>query len=197
MWYIVGLGNPGEKYKNTRHNVGWRVLDLLAEQIANGEWGKSNHANTLYLHGELAGEPVELLKPQTYMNKSGDTVRYVTDKYQAVPREFVVVYDDIDLPLGDVKLSVGKGDGGHNGIKSIISALGGRGFVRLRIGIAPVSFWTGKTYRPTGDKLQRYVLGKFTTREQREVDSAVLQAIEALKSIVCHGPEYSMNKFNQ
>ncbi len=150
MFYIVGLGNPGDKYKQTRHNVGRMMVEALKEDGSFSDWTKSKHANALYAHGEVGGGPAELILPETFMNKSGETVRYVVEKHEAKPEDFIVVHDDIDLPFGELKTGVGRGAGGNNGVESIIKHLGSKDFVRVRVGIAPRSFWTGEVKRPQG-----------------------------------------------
>ncbi len=196
MFYIVGLGNPGEKYDNTRHNIGRDILFTLAKD-GFSEWYTSKLAQALGSRGTLSGVVVELVVPETFMNKSGDTVRYLKDKQGAQPKDLIVIYDDVDLPLGELKVSVGRGDGGHNGIKSIIGALGSKDFVRIRVGVAHKSFWTGKTLRPAGGgKMQRHVLGKFTKGEVSKVAEVTKLVTEALEMLVTVGAEKTMNKFN-
>ncbi len=155
MFYIVGLGNPGEKYENTRHNVGKHFLKCFAERHHFGAWEKDKGANALYTRGSVSEALIELLMPETYMNNSGDSVRYLKNKHDVTPEELILVYDDIDLPLGTFKISKGKGDGGHNGVSSVIKAFGSKDFVRIRIGIAGTSLWTGKPKRPNGAGLNR------------------------------------------
>ncbi len=146
MHYIVGLGNPGEKYKNTRHNIGWTVLDYFIENEGlPGLVDSAKYAGSMST-GVVNGQEVTILYPNTFMNKSGSAVRKLVPKEEA--EKLVVVYDDVDLPVGDIKVSVGRGAGGHNGVASIIESLGSKDFVRVRVGIAPVSFWTGKAGRP-------------------------------------------------
>lgn len=193
MYYIVGLGNPGDKYKQTRHNVGRMSLEWLVSQ---GDWEKSKHANALYSRGELSGEAIEFLLPETFMNKSGDTVRYVVTKHNATPEQFIAVHDDIDLPFGEIKVSVGKGAGGNNGVDSIIEALKSKDFVRVRIGIAPTSFWTGKVKRPAGHQLSSFVLKPFTSGELKKLEDVYPQVKEVLTCIVTEGVTKAMNRFN-
>lgn len=192
MFYILGLGNPEEKYDNTRHNVG---RDFVRD-LAGVEFQKSKHANALYAWGTVAGEEVEWLLPETYMNKSGDTARYVAEKHGAKPADFIVLYDDVDLAIGEMKVSVGRGDGGHNGIKSLIQALKSKDFVRIRIGVAPKSFWTGKARRPEAAALSRHVLGKFTSGEQKKLAVVRDEVEKALEMIVGEGTQKAMNRFN-
>lgn len=193
MFYILGLGNPESKYDHTRHNVGRDLVRMVAGDVS---WELSKHAKALLARGELAGLGVEWLLPETYMNNSGDTARYVADKHGAAPGEFVVIYDDVDLPLGEIKVSVGRGDGGHNGIKSIIGALKSKDFVRIRVGVARKSFWTGKARRPVGAALPRHVLSRFSGSEQKKVAEMASVVEKALQTIVKDGTERAMNEFN-
>lgn len=194
MKYIVGLGNPGEKYKTTRHNAGRMFLE---SQVDKNGWSKSKHANALYQHGTCIGEQVEYLLPETFMNKSGDTVAYVVKKHGAKPEEFIVLHDEIDLPFGEIKISKGRGGGGNNGVSSIIQKLGSKDFVRIRIGIAPTSFWTGKTKRPAGGgPLERFVLKPFTPSERKQLLEVFEKVDAALQTIVKSGVEEAMNKWN-
>lgn len=196
MHYIVGLGNPGKQYEGTRHNVGRDLLLQLAENEGWGSWERSKNANALYLHGTLAGAPVEFVLPETFMNRSGETVTYLKKKHDAKPEELIVIYDDVDLPVGEVKIAKGRGAGGHNGIESVINALGSKDFVRVRIGVAPKSFWSGKTLRPAGEKLSRHVLGNFGITEKGKVAESFKTANAALEAIVRDGPETAMNAIN-
>lgn len=194
MFYIVGLGNPGEKYENTRHNVGRIVVRAMAGEVS---WEKSKHANALYAWGEIAGTEVGWILPETFMNKSGDTIRYVVKKHEANPGQIIVIYDDVDLALGEIKLSKGRGDGGHNGIKSIIGALGTKEFMRVRVGIAPKSFWTGKVRRPAGGApMTRHVLGRFSRGEEKVLAEVNETVAGAIKSILTDGIEKAMNHYN-
>lgn len=195
MFYIVGLGNPGEKYENTRHNVGWRVLDYLIET---GGLPKSV-ASSKYVgkisEGVLEGEEVTLLYPDTFMNKSGSAVKKLVPKGEE--DRLVVIYDDVDLGNGEIKVSVGRGSGGHNGVQSIINAIGTKNFIRVRVGVASKSFWTRKPRRPEGGAaMTKHVLSDFKKREQGELNQALETASEAIKAIIREGVELAMNKCN-
>ena len=192
MFYILGLGNPEEKYDGTRHNVG---RDMV-RQLAGGEWEKSKPANALYQRESVAGTNVEWVLPETYMNKSGDTVRYIATKHAACPEDFIVIYDDVDLAFGEVKVSFARGSGGHNGLKSIEQALKSKDYIRIRIGISPKSFWTGKVKRPSGAAMGKYVLARFSSSEKKQLPELAATVREILAVIAQSGVEKAMNQFN-
>jgi len=193
MYYIVGLGNPGEKYAHTRHNVGFMVLDALTRDVQLPTAVTSSKYAGRVSEGVVDGTEVLLLYPDTFMNNSGSAVRKLVP-----PREIaqlIVIYDDVDLPIGTVKVATGKGSGGHNGIASIINSLGSKDFIRVRVGIAGKTLF-GKTKRPTGDRLADHVLGDFKKREQGSLDTSVSAAVAAIKRIVTDGVVAAMNMYN-
>ena len=194
MFYIVALGNPGREYEETRHNVGWFMADALREQYHFTAPVFSARYQGRVSHGQIEGNDIVLLYPDTFMNHSGVAVK------KLVPREevssLVVLYDDTALPLAELKISHGRGDGGHNGIKSIITELGTREFSRIRIGIAPRSWLTGAPKLITGEKLPKFVLGRFTTREQRELETKTSAVCDAVRLMVLHGVAFAMNRYN-
>lgn len=193
MFYIVGLGNPGKEYETTRHNVGWMVLDYLIETKGLPSPFTSSKFAGRVSEGMLGENEVTLLYPDTFMNKSGSAVKKLVPK--GAEGNLVVVYDDVDLPTGEIKVSSGRGDGGHNGIKSIIASLGTKDFVRVRVGIAPVSFF-GATKRPKGARLPKHVLGDFKKREQKDVEQSLMYATKAIECLVTEGLEKTMNQYN-
>ncbi len=195
MFYIVGLGNHGEKYQNTRHNVGWLICDYVRVEARLPDLIDDKSMSGRMTEGAIAGAPVRLLYPDTFMNNSGSAV------VKFVPRNevgnLIVIHDDIDLPLGEIKLGKGRGDGGNNGIKSLIEKLGTKDFVRIRIGIAPRSFWTGEVKRPKGGgALERFVLKSFTKKEVEQLKEVKERAFAALQTILSSNLETAMNKFN-
>lgn len=193
MHLIVGLGNPGEEYENTRHNIGWEVLELLSKDL---EWEHSKNAKSWYAHTKIGKEKVELLKPTTFMNKSGSAVAYASKKHKVKPENIIVVHDDMDLPLGKMRVVFGRGSGGHKGVESVKRAIKTNDFIRLRLGIAK-STPKGVVKKPKGaEAVQKFVLGKWTPAESEEVDRVKKSAIEALETLVKEGLTTAMNRFN-
>ena len=193
MYYLVPLGNPGEKYETTRHNVGWLAVDYCKNLWRLPELVESGSASGRVTDGVVNNVEVKVLYPDTFMNNSGSAVVKLVP--QSEINHLIVVHDDIDLPFGEIKLVQGKGGGGNNGVSSIIQKLGSKDFIRVRIGIAPTSFWTGKTKRPAGGgPLERFVLKPFTTAEQKELDFVYEKVKAAIESIVVDGLESAMNK---
>ncbi len=184
---IVGLGNPEPKYEKTRHNIGFEAVDRLAEKWL-GSWQNHRRFQGLFSEGMgKNGEKCYLLKPLTYMNRSGQSVRAVLDWYKLSPQSVLVIYDDMDLPLGRLRLRLSGSAGGHNGMKSIISHLGNQDFPRLRIGI-------GKSNQ--NQETISYVLGKFTPQE-REIVSKVLDlTVDAVEMALKEGIEKAMSLYN-
>lgn len=185
MFVIAGLGNPGRKYENTRHNVGFCVIDRLADKYGISVNEKMFQA--LVGRGVIEGEKVLLVKPQTFMNLSGESIQPILGYYKVDPEDFVVVYDDISLETGNIRVR-GKGSaGGHNGIKNIIARLGTQEFPRVRIG-------TGE--KPSQMDLADYVLGHFTSEEQKLMAEAYEAGASACVTLMQEGVETAMNHFN-
>lgn len=185
MYLVVGLGNPGEEYEKSRHNVGFILLD----SIVSGVWEKSSKANTFYFKGEIKNEEVEYLKPQTFMNESGFSVAYAEKKHSILPEHIIVIHDDIDLPLGTIRISFDRGDGGHNGIKSIFQHLGSREFVRVRVGISIIDE-TGVLRKPD-------VLGNFSKSDLEKLKTDIAPKVSSiLESIIVDGREKAMTLYN-
>ncbi|MEL6137773.1 MAG: aminoacyl-tRNA hydrolase [Cyanobacteria bacterium J06628_6] len=186
---VVGLGNPGPKYDRTRHNVGFEVLDALAK-----DWPASLVENKRF-HGIVgdsrtpAGDRLVFLKPTTYMNRSGQSVRSIVDWYKLDPAAVLVVYDDMDLPVGRLRLRTSGSAGGHNGMKSIISHLGTQDFPRLRIGI-------GTANKAQGNGVVSHVLGKFAPEARQQMNAVIPIAVEAIHLCLRKGVEPAMNRYN-
>ncbi len=181
---VVGLGNPGPEYANTRHNMGFMVVDRLSRRHRIPM--KSSQHGARVGAGEIKGEPVALAKPLTFMNVSGRAVAPLLQKYSLQPANLVVVYDDVDLPLGKIRLRARGSAGGHNGIKSIIASLGTMEFPRVRIGIGR----SGKA-----DMID-HVLSGFKPHEREEIDLALERAADAVEDILVRGIEPAMNTYN-
>ena len=185
MYIIAGLGNPDGRYENTRHNVGFEVIDILADRM--GICADEKKHRALCGRGVLEGQKVILLKPQTYMNLSGESVRAAADFYKAEPKNIIVVYDDISLEPGQLRIR-GKGSaGGHNGIKNIIAHLGTQEFPRVKVGIGE---------KPKGMDLADYVLSHFSQGERESMREAYKEAAEAVAVMVGQGIDEAMNRFN-
>lgn len=194
MNYIVALGNPGEEYIGTRHNIGWAVADALVSEFGLTSPVSSSKYQGLYSYGSIGNGEVNVLYPTTFMNNSGSAVKKLVPVGEQ--SQLIVLHDDVDLPLGEIKISTSRGAGGHNGVKSIIAELGSNEFLRIRIGVAQKSFFTGKVKRPTGDKLPRFVLAKFTRSEEKIVKEIESLVCSAVSLIVKEGGAVAMNKYN-
>lgn len=185
-WLIVGLGNPGEKYENTRHNVGFQVVDELAErQNAPVQKLKFKALTNLLT---ISGEKVLVMKPVTYMNLSGEAVRPAADFYKIPPERILVISDDTALDLGKLRIRTKGSAGGHNGLKNIIQHLGTDQFPRVRVGV-------GQKPHPDYD-LADWVLGKFQGEAKKVMDEAVKRAADAVECILKEGTDRAMNRFN-
>jgi PTH1 family peptidyl-tRNA hydrolase len=184
---IVGLGNPEPKYDNTRHNIGFAAVDELAK-VWQMPLKENKRFQGLFSEGVTpGGQKVRLLKPLTYMNRSGQSVRAVTDWYKVEPRSVLVIYDDMDLPVGRLRMRLSGSAGGHNGMKSIIAHLGSQEFPRLRIGI-------GKS---DGEKTTiSHVLGKFAPEEFKAIEEILYTSVKAIELSLKAGIEQSMNRYN-
>ena len=185
MYLIVGLGNPGKQYDMTRHNIGFHTIDYIADKYG----AKLTKLKFKAVYGEatISGEKVYLVKPQTYMNLSGESVRAAADFYKVDPEDILVIYDDISLEPGQLRLR-GKGSaGGHNGIKNIIAHLGTQEFPRVRIGVGE---------KPARMDLADYVLGHFPKEEAETMTTAFKDGAAAVVDMMTEGVEAAMNHFN-
>jgi len=186
MYLIAGLGNPTDQYARTRHNIGFEVIDELADR--NGISMDINKHKAVCGKGVVAGEKVILLQPQTYMNLSGESVREAVEYYKIDPtEELIVIYDDISLSVGQLRLRAKGSAGGHNGIKSILACLGTDVFKRIKVGVGD---------KPKGGDLADYVLGRFEGEDQVKADEGVKQAALAVECILKEGLQVAMNQFN-
>lgn len=185
MKLIVGLGNPGSRYRLTRHNLGFMIVDALAERWRISVGGKRHEAELGA--GEVAATRVVLAKPQTFMNASGESVAKLRRLHRLEPTDILAIYDDLDLPLGRIRLRAEGGAGGHNGVASLISVLG-KGFPRLRVGI-------GRP--PGGADPVGYVLEPFEASERALVEEAIARAADGAESWIAQGLEPTMNVVNR
>ncbi len=184
---IVGLGNPEPKYDQTRHNIGFESVDILAQQWQ-ASWQENKRFQGLFAEKVIAnGNKIYLLKPLTYMNRSGQAIRAVTDWYKLSPESVLLVYDDLDLPVGRLRMRLSGSAGGHNGVKSTIAHLGTQDFPRLRIGI--------KKSHPTKDTIS-HVLGKFTPTEKEVIAKVLSVSVEAIEVSLREGVEKAMSLYN-
>jgi PTH1 family peptidyl-tRNA hydrolase len=184
-WLVVGLGNPGPAYSGNRHNVGFMVVDLLAARMS-GRF-KAHKSRAEIVEGRLAGERVVLAKPRSYMNESGGPVSALTDFFKVPLDRLVVVHDELDLPYGGLRLKLGGGDNGHNGLKALRRSLGSGEFLRVRFGIG----------RPPGRMdAAAFVLRDFSAAERKELELEVDRAADAVEALVADGLEKAQNAFN-
>jgi PTH1 family peptidyl-tRNA hydrolase len=186
MYLVAGLGNPGEEYESTPHNLGFRVVDLLAERHSIRVNRKDSKALTGV--GEIAGKAVMLAKPQTYMNLSGTSVAPLMEKHSLTPADLILVYDELDLPWGELRIKPRGSAAGHKGTTSVIGSLGTQEFVRVRLGINP-----GREIREGAE----YLLAPIKRSQQKETEELVGRGADAVTSIIAEGVEKSMTKFNR
>jgi PTH1 family peptidyl-tRNA hydrolase len=180
---VVGLGNPGPRYETTRHNLGFLVADILAERIGSG-FKAHKRSGAEVATGRLGDRSVVLAKPRVYMNESGRQVGPLANFYSVAPADVIAIHDELDIDFGRIRLKLGGGEGGHNGLRSVASALGTKDFQRVRIGIG----------RPPGRKdAATYVLENFTPAERREVGTICEQAADATELLIQLGVEAAQN----
>ncbi len=182
---VVGLGNPGNEYADTLHNVGFHCVDLLAERHGAGPLAGSRHYAAEAATIELT--PVALAKPMTYVNKSGLAVREISAKYDLEPSEILVIYDDMDLDPGVLRIRPKGGSGGHNGIKSIIESMSTQEFPRVRIGVG----------RPSRGGAVQHVLGRASKADAARIEQGIHRAAEAVLAVLAEGVDAAMNRFNR
>ena len=185
MKLVVGLGNPGKKYERTRHNVGFLVIDHIASQ--NEIKVSTSRCNALVGEWSSRGDKIVFAKPQTYMNRSGESVKALMRRFHATPGDVVVVYDDLDLPFGRIRIRAKGSAGGHRGVASIMESLAGAPFCRVRVGI-------GRP--PTGMDPADYVLEPFSAQEIVALDEVVSRAAQALMCLLQEGSQRAMTRFN-
>mgnify|MGYP001596746321 CR=1 FL=1 len=195
MHIIVGLGNPGEEYEGTRHNAGFLCVVRFAAANDFPEWKEDKKIRALVSEASIGKEKTKLVLPQTFMNKSGASVKPLVGSKKAASR-LIVVHDDLDLPLGSFKISFGKSSGGHRGVESVMKGVGTKDFVRVRVGIAPATPG-GKLRKPTGEKkVLDFIIGKLRKPELETLKKLSKKVSEALLLIVSEGREKAMSTFN-
>lgn len=185
MYIIAGLGNPTKEYDKTRHNVGFLAIDALADKYHIDVSEKKHKA--LCGRGTIEGQKVVLMKPQTFMNLSGESIRAAVDFYKVDPEDIIIIYDDISLEPGQLRIRLKGSAGGHNGIKNIIAHLGTQEFPRIKVGIGA---------KPPRMDLADYVLSRFSQGEQKLMDDAFKEAADAAVMMMTDGAERAMNHFN-
>ncbi|MDO4339827.1 MAG: aminoacyl-tRNA hydrolase [Eubacteriales bacterium] len=187
MYLIVGLGNPGRQYEGTRHNMGFDTIDYLIEKHGIPQSGVK--FNAIYGKGIIGGEKVILMKPLSFMNLSGGPVQEMAGYFKIDPEnEMIVVYDDIDLEPGQLRIRKQGSAGGHNGIKDIIRRLGTQKFLRVKVGVGA---------KPKGWDLADYVLGRFPGSDRKLIDEAIQRAGDAVEKIIADGADAAMNEYNR
>jgi len=193
MVLIIGLGNPGPEYKNTFHNIGFWAAEILKLKIESfSDWKNSKKLLAEISQGKINGQKAVLAKPQTFMNNSGRAAKNLVKYYfpgRPAKRRLLVIHDDIDLPLGKIRIVENRGAAGHKGVESIIKELKTKNFIRLRIGIQPK---TGKPENP-----EKFVLRKFNKEERKKIEKAVEKTAAAAKIVFNQGLEEAMNEFNK
>jgi PTH1 family peptidyl-tRNA hydrolase len=192
MRIIVGLGNPGKKFEKTRHNLGFFVIENLKLKIKNfSDWKYEKKFKAEISRGKIGNEKVILAKPKTFMNESGKSVKLLTRSYTLEPKNLIVIHDDIDLPLGKIKIVKNRGSAGHKGVQSIIDELGTKNFVRFRIGIKPKN-----NKQRTINNVKEFVLLKFNKREEKILKEVIKKTVGAIEVAIKEGREKAMQKFN-
>ncbi len=188
MKLIVGLGNPGAEYEKTRHNVGFAIVDALAKELGFSKWKDEKYARGAVCRGfvESCCEDVLLLKPDTFMNRSGEAVKKGLHDLRLTIHDLLVIHDDLDLELGTLKLAYGSGSAGHNGVQSVIDALGTKDFWRLRVGVGPKK-----------GEADKFVLKRFPRLSQGKVKKVIAQAVEAIQLMFSKGPHSAQTEINK
>lgn len=195
MKFIIALGNPGEEYARTRHNAGRIVLEEIRSKIGASEWEKDKLLQALVSKGIINEESVKLIEPETFMNLSGRSVKPLFSSSEGV-ENCIVIHDEIDIPLGKIRISYDRSSGGHNGVQSIIDHLKTEKFIRIRVGICPIKE-NGEINKPTSsDVADTFILGKFREEELKIIKEISEKVFEAIKIIFTEGRERAMNLYN-
>lgn len=187
MYLIAGLGNPGEKFEGTRHNIGRAIVIAAAKKLGFKDFSPTAKMQSLLVEGKIGKEKIILLAPETFMNKSGSALGPASRFFKVKPKNIIIVHDDVDMPLGTTKLSLAKNSGGHKGVESVMRALKTKDFWRMRIGVQ-------KKKRVPGEDL---VLQKFRGDEELLVKKVIKKSLQAIEDIATNGPERAMNEYNR
>src|SRR3989344_8707141 len=191
MKMIVGLGNPEDRYSKTRHNLGFDMIDKFAKELEGEEWGMEDK----FKAEVIKKDDLILVKPQTFMNNSGIAVRLIADYFKITPEDIVVIHDDLDLPLGKIKVRIGGAAAGHHGVESIINSVDTDKFIRVRLGIGNLRTQSGERKGQTVSAV-KFVLDIFSQSEKSPVKHMLKQAAKALKILLEDGLEKAQNQFN-
>ncbi len=197
--FFVGLGNPGSEYEHTRHNIGFLLVDRLADEFSVGGGAWKDKYSASFMDVSIGGERVTLVKPQSYMNRSGEPLQQLMEFFKVPSDEIVVIHDEVDLPYGTVRLKLGGGEGGHNGLKSISSRLGTKQYLRLRLGVGrpPVRQDESSGRKYTEQELSSWVLGRFSDEETKHIGMFLDNGIDALRSYLQHGLKRAQNEVHR
>jgi PTH1 family peptidyl-tRNA hydrolase len=195
-YLVVGLGNPGDKYVKTRHNIGFDIIDWLAETWAVSSFSESGQANALTSEVFVANQKVLLVKPETFMNNSGEEVQTLATYFDIKPENILVIYDDVDLPLSCLRFASSRGSGGHRGVQSVISQIGSE-FARLRVGISPTDADGNVEKQTVPEKgINPFVMGKFNTSERSKIKDRFEDIQLAIEKWIESGEVAAMNLIN-
>lgn len=194
-WVIVGLGNPDEEHVRTRHNAGRMAVEYFAKKNGLGEWKEDKKSRSFIVRGAVGKQLVVCVLPNTYMNKSGSAVSHYIKSVKAAEK-LIVVYDELDLPFGKLKIVFDRGSGGHKGVESIARALKTKAFVRVRIGISRVN-GKGEPQKPQGEAaVEKFILGEFSSAEFAQLKDVCQRANGAITAVITDGREKAMNAIN-
>ncbi len=203
MFYIVGLGNPGNEYNSSRHNIGREIVEKFISKNDFDDFKFDKKNNALISEGEIAGingkktkkEKVIAILPETFMNKSGNSLKKIITSVKKA-KNLIIIHDDLDMGIGTAKIVFGKKSGGHKGIESVIRSIKTKDFIRIKIGISPTTP-TGKIKKPKGeDAVVKHVLGKFSPKEEKEIKKIQKKTVDAIEEVIQFGYLKAMNGYN-
>lgn len=194
-WVILGLGNPGEEHARTRHNMGRMAVEYFAKKHGLGEWKEDKKSRSFVVRGAIGKHLAVCVLPNTYMNKSGSAVTHYIKSVKAAEK-LIVVYDELDLPFGVIKISFDRGSGGHRGLESVMRAIKTKGFVRIRMGISRTDA-KGALQKPQGERdVEKFILGEFSREEFAQLKEYCKRVSDAIETIIIDGRGKAMNVFN-